>query len=67
MPERPILNKVSAAADLLQVCERSVYALIASGELESVKVRGSRRIPTEALDRYVESLRTEAGNAVAAQ
>ncbi|MDP6495043.1 MAG: excisionase family DNA-binding protein, partial [Dehalococcoidia bacterium] len=35
--------------------------MIASGEIESVRIGRSRRIPAEAIDRYVEGLRAKGG------
>lgn len=67
MSSRPILQTVPDVASELRCSPRTVYQLIYDGVLESVKVRGSRRIPTAALDRYVESLSTEARDAAAAQ
>lgn len=45
------------AADQLDVGRTTVYGLMASGELDSVKIGRSRRIPAEALVAYVERLR----------
>lgn len=40
---------VAEAGSLLGLCQRTVYELIASGELKSVKVRRSRRVTPEAI------------------
>lgn len=37
-----------------------LYELLAAGKIESVKLDGSRRIPRDALEGYVELLRAEA-------
>jgi excisionase family DNA binding protein len=44
------------AAARLDVGRTTVYALIASGELQSVKIGRSRRVPAAALEAYVERL-----------
>lgn len=44
------------AADQLDVGRTTVYALMASGELRSVKIGRSRRVPAAALDEYVGKL-----------
>ena len=62
---RPLLLTVPDVAGELRCSPRTVYQLLYDGVLESVKVRGSRRIPSSALDRYIESLRAEAENAAA--
>lgn len=48
----PLLTKADAA-EVLNCSARTVDTLIASGELASVKVRRSRRIPPSALKAYV--------------
>jgi len=40
---------VAEAGSLLGLSQRTVYELIASGELKSVKVRRSRRVTPEAI------------------
>jgi excisionase family DNA binding protein len=44
------------AADKLDVGRTTVYALMASGELRSVKIGRSRRVPAAALEDYVSRL-----------
>jgi excisionase family DNA binding protein len=41
------------AADKLDMGRTTVYALMASGELRSVKIGRSRRVPADALAEYV--------------
>lgn len=41
------------AADKLDMGRTTVYALMASGELRSVKIGRSRRVPAAALEEYV--------------
>ena len=50
-----LLAPVDAAAQL-GVTVRRVYQLIASGQLDSVKVGGARRIPHSAIEAFVASL-----------
>lgn len=47
---------VQAAADVLQVSRYSVYQLIWSGEVQSVKVGRCRRIVRQSFDAYVADL-----------
>lgn len=46
------LHTVNEVAEELNVSPRSVRRMITDGELASVLVRGSRRIPDHELDRY---------------
>ncbi len=48
------------AADRLSISRSRTYELIAQGRLESVTIGRSRRIPTAALDAYVNGLRLDA-------
>lgn len=52
------LLKVEAVAHELQVSRTVAFGLIKSGEIESVTIGASRRVPREALDSYIEKLRT---------
>lgn len=54
--ELPRLLTVQQVADQLQVSVRTVYSLLYGGRLESVKIGVLRRVPADALDRYVASL-----------
>lgn len=54
--ERTQLYRVSEAAELLGIGRTSVYALLKSGELRSVRVGRSRRITSADLDRFIRSL-----------
>ena len=47
---------IPEVAKELRVGRTTVYRLISTGELPSVLVGGSRRVPAEALDRYVAGL-----------
>ena len=57
-PDPPgLLLTVEEAARRLRLGRTFVYRLIASGELESVKVGRLRRVPAECLPEYVATLR----------
>lgn len=51
-----LLYRPEEAARLLGVGRTRVFELIRTGELESIRVRSSRRIAALSLVRYVESL-----------
>jgi excisionase family DNA binding protein len=55
-----MLFTAEEAAQYLCVSRTTLFALLASGELESVKIGRSRRVPHAALTGYVERLRAEA-------
>lgn len=59
VPGEQILLTPERAADQLDVGRTTIYALIASGDLDSVKIGRSRRIPSDALVAYVERLRSQ--------
>jgi excisionase family DNA binding protein len=52
---------VPEAAQTLGLSRAKVYELVASGELGSIKIDGSRRIPTQDLHQFVERLRVGDG------
>ena len=52
-----LLLTVPEAAERLSLGRTKAYELVLSGRIESVKVGTARRVPVDALDRYVESLR----------
>ena len=56
----PLLLRVEEAARLLSVGRSKAYELIAAGELESVTIGRSRRVPLDALRAFVARLREEA-------
>lgn len=56
-PEPSLLLRPEEAARMLGISRSAVYGLTANGELVSVKINNSRRIPREALDAYVTKLR----------
>jgi excisionase family DNA binding protein len=47
------LLRAEKVAALLDVSRTKVFELIASGELRSVKIGGSRRIPLSAIEEYL--------------
>jgi excisionase family DNA binding protein len=53
-----VLLTVEEAADRLRIGRTTMYALVSSGAVESVKVGRLRRVPVEAVDAYVTVLRT---------
>lgn len=54
-----VLLKVEEAAELLSLGRSAVYEAIRVGRLESVTVGRSRRVPSEAITRFVAALRAE--------
>jgi len=48
------------AAEVLGIGRTKVYSLIADGELLSVRIGKSRRVPRDALDEYIARLEDEA-------
>lgn len=55
-PRLPLLLKVEEAAGELRVGRGAIYELIRTGELESVQIGRSRRIPRAALVAFVKAL-----------
>ncbi len=47
------------AAQMVAIGRTKMYALLRIGAIESVRIGGSRRIPADALEAYVERLREE--------
>ncbi|NUV60648.1 excisionase family DNA-binding protein [Streptomyces sp. CAI-85] len=64
MPEdTQILLSPERAADRMDLGRSKIFELMAAGELESVLIGRSRRIPLDALRAYVERLRADQSNA----
>lgn len=63
MDERLLLKPEEVAARL-GVGRSVVYVLMASGELESISIGRSRRVPVRALEDFVEARRKEQAVAV---
>lgn len=55
---RRIVLTIEEAAECLGIGRTLMYALVTAGEVESVRIGRLRRIPADALDRYVAGLRT---------
>lgn len=53
---QPLLMTLDQTAEALSLSRSSIQRLINSGTLPSVKVGGSRRIPTTAVSEYVVTL-----------
>ncbi len=56
-PLGALLVTPEQAAFALSICRTKVYELLSKGELESVRIGTSRRIPNDALAEYVQRLR----------
>lgn len=54
--DRSLLCTVDEAARLLSLGRSSIYLLLGSGQLRSVKVGGRRLIPRAALDELIDGL-----------
>jgi excisionase family DNA binding protein len=48
------------AATTLAICRTKLYELLRTGQLESVQIGSSRRVPAAALSEYVQRLRDQA-------
>jgi excisionase family DNA binding protein len=53
----PRLLNIAQAAEALSLGKSTVNALVASGEIGSVKIGSARRVPVEEIDAYVARLR----------
>ena len=54
-----LLLTVPEAAEALAISRRKLYELLASGDVVSIRIDGSRRIPLTALEEYVSRLLAE--------
>ena len=61
-PEQRDTVGVETTANLLGISRRTIYELISTGELQSVKVRGRRLIPRRAREQLIERLLAEGAN-----
>jgi excisionase family DNA binding protein len=52
-----LLYSVEEAADLLGIGRTFMFHLLATGEIDSLKIGRRRKIPRDALDGYIERLR----------
>jgi excisionase family DNA binding protein len=57
-PDR-LLYSVAEAADLLGIGRTFMYHLVATGEVDSLKVGTRRKIPRESIHGYIQRLRSE--------
>jgi excisionase family DNA binding protein len=57
MSPTPVLLTVAEASETLRLSRSTVYELLGAGQLESVTIGRSRRIPVSALASFVDSLR----------
>jgi excisionase family DNA binding protein len=55
-----LLLTAEETAEILSIGRTKVYELMRLGLIESVKIHGSRRIPTDAVHSYVDQLRRDA-------
>jgi excisionase family DNA binding protein len=62
----PLLLTVDEAAKELRVGRTKMFALLDRGEVESIKVGGSRRVPYASLVAYVKRLTAEQSTGEAA-
>lgn len=60
--EPPILLTVEEAAGLLGVGRTTAYQLIAIGDLEVVRIGRCTRVPRDAIDEFVTTLRTRSAS-----
>src|SRR5262245_53457161 len=58
-PPKSEFLKLPEAATIMNVSLRTVYELINSGELDSYRIRGNRRIKRQHLDDYLERARLD--------
>lgn len=62
MPTKLLLS-VEEAAEQLSIGRSYLYGLIQKGEIKSLKLGKSRRIPADEIPAYVERLKAESLNA----
>lgn len=58
-----LLYRVGEAAEMLGICRSKAWELVARGDLESLKIDGSRRVTRQAIEAYVERRLTESNSA----
>ena len=51
-----LLLTVPEAAQALAISRSKLYELLASGQLASIRIDGSRRVPVDALNDYIDAL-----------
>ena len=55
------LLTITEVQEMLSVGRTRVFALIASGQLRSVLIGSSRRIPTDAVEEFIQELLLQSG------
>ncbi len=55
--QQPLLYKPEAAAAALGIGRSKFFELVAAGEIETVRIGRSRRVPAQAIEAYVAQLR----------
>lgn len=66
MPEdHQLLLSPERAAERLDLGRSKIFELIATGELESVRIGRARRIPADAVRDYIARLRSDQGSRAA--
>ena len=58
--DEKLLHPPEEAAKLLAVSRSQIFEMIASGQIESIKIGRLRRIPHDALTSYIQRLRGQA-------
>lgn len=56
-----LLLKPEEVAEVLSIGRTKIYALMADGQLASVRIGNSRRIPLDAVNEFIARLEVEAG------
>ena len=56
-----LLLKPEEAAEVLSIGRTKLYALMAEGQLASVRIGNSRRVPLDAVNEFIARLEDEAG------
>lgn len=62
---KPLLYKPEAAAEVIGIGRSKLFELIAAGQIETVQIGRSRRVPAQALEEYVARLRGSATTSAA--
>lgn len=61
-PDTPLIYTIPEAAHVLRISRTKLYELLTTGQIESIHIGRSRKIPADALHAYINRLRTEEGN-----
>lgn len=64
-PQRNLLYSPEEAASVLSLGRSTMFELLSSGEIASVKIGRARRIPRVALEAYVERLQAQQSQSAA--